>query len=131
MARDEEAQDALIDLNLDFDFDPQITQRVLAAIDRSDDPHLHIDILRRAVYQQAAKLQQFGSALKRLQDAERKRLTESGVFRAIKADRDQRQLKWFTNWRTWIVRGLVAAAGTAFLSVMAWVLKLAWKGLTT
>lgn len=108
-------------LNLDFMFDPQITQRVLAAIDRSDDPHLHIDILRRAVYQHAAKLCQMGQAIKILQDAERKRITDSGVWKVVKGKLDEQAV----DWAKWAIRGTLGAAGG---SIIVWLLSLAWKG---
>jgi hypothetical protein len=117
---DEDA-DAILDL--DFEFDPEITQRILAAIDRSEDPHLHIDILRRAVYKQAVKIQQMGRALKTLQDAERDRLTRTGVWTIVKGKLDERAVGWVQ----WAIRGTLAVAGTAIIGTL---LKLAWKGLT-
>lgn len=108
-------------LDMDFEFNPEVTQRILAAIDRSEDPHLHIDILRRAVYKQAVKLQQMGTAIKRLQDAnrERKNFTDSGVWKVVKGKLDEQAVDWVK----WAVRGTLAIIGAGLLG-------LAWKGLT-
>lgn len=118
-----ENDDTLLDL--DFMFDPSVTQRILAAIDRSDDPHLHIDIIRRAVFQLAGKLSQMGNAIKVLQDAERERITDTGVWKIVKGKLDAEKVDWVK----WAIRAGLAGLGTAFLSLMAVVLRLAWKGL--
>lgn len=118
-----ERQDTL--LNLDFEFDPSITQRVLAAIDRSEDPHLHIDILRRAIYQQATKISQLGSGLKLLQDSERERLTNTGVWTFVKAKLDAETAKSVV----WAKRAALTGLGGAFLTGLGLLIKLAWKGL--
>ena len=64
MRRKENSTDTL--LNLDFMFDPSVTQRLLSSeVDRSDDPHLHIDIVRRGcVPASLENIAQMGAAIK-------------------------------------------------------------------
>lgn len=107
--------------------DPTITSRILAAIDRSDDPHLHIDILREADLEQSEAIQKLQRDMKILQDAQRERLTETGVWRIVKGKLDEKTVKWMK----WAARGSLAGIGAALLACIAWVLKLAWKGLHT
>lgn len=113
-------------LDLDFLFDPMVTQRVLAAIDKSDDPHLQIDILRRAVYQLAGKISQMGNAIKILQDAERERKnwTESGIYKVVEEQAGKKAVNW-------AAVQLKIGLGAALLALLGLVLKLAWKGLHT
>jgi hypothetical protein len=104
-----------------------ITQRVLAAIDKSDDPHLHIDILRQQLSDQSLELKRQAQRIVALEDAERDRLTQTSVLRTIKDEFSKREI----NWMKWAVRGVLAGVGTALLGGAGWVLKLAWRGLTT
>jgi hypothetical protein len=106
-------------------WDPMITQRVLAAIDKSDDPHLHIDILREELNRQSEAMQVMARDIKLLQDAERDRLTETSVIRTVKEEFSNREI----NWMKWAVRAVLAGVGTALLGGAGWVIKLAWKGL--
>lgn len=108
-------------------WDPNITQRVLAAIDKSDDPHLHIDILREETHRQSIAMQVMERDIKLLQDAERERLTETSVIRTVAAEFSRREI----NWMKWAVRSALGGIGAALLAVLGWVFKLAWRGLMT
>jgi hypothetical protein len=107
--------------------DPTITSRILAAIDRSDDPHLHIDILREADLEQSEAISELRRDVKLLQDAQRQRLTDTGVWKIVKGKLDEKTV----DWMKWAVRGSLAGVGAALLAGITWVLKLAWKGLHT
>jgi hypothetical protein len=106
--------------------DPNITSRILAAIDRSDDPHLHIDILREADLEQSEAIQQLQRDVKLLQDAERKRLTDTGVWKIVKGKLDQETVDWVK----WAVRAALAGLGTGGLALLAWLLKFVWTHAT-
>lgn len=102
-----------------------ITSRILAAIDRSEDPHLHIDILREADLEQSEAIQKLQRDVKLLQDAERDRLTGTGAWRIVKAKLDEEAV----DWMKWAIRGVAALVGTGLLSAAAYIIGLAWKGL--
>lgn len=105
--------------------DPTLTQRVLAAIDKSDDPHLHIDILRRELYEQAEAMQAMARDIKLLQDAERERLTATGAWTLVKAKLEEEAIDWVK----WMIRGTVGALGLALVGALGLIGRLAWKGL--
>lgn len=107
--------------------DPLITQRVLTAIDRSVDPYIHIDRLRRAVADQYDTIEAMDKDIQLLKLAEQKRVTETGVWKIVKGKLEEETIDWVK----WAIRGTVGALGVSALGGLVWILKLAWKGLTT
>lgn len=101
--------------------DFNITQRIVAAIDRSEDPHLAIDVLRQEVLDQGQDIQELARELRALKNAELERLTKTGAWFYVKAKLNDEAV----DWSKWALRGSLAAIGTALLGGL---LSLAWKG---
>lgn len=101
--------------------DFNITQRIVAAIDRSEDPHLAIDILRQEVLDQAGDIQELRRELMGLKNAELERLTKTGAWFYVKAKLNEEAI----DWGKWAIRGTL---GTAAAAIAVWAFKhVAWK----
>lgn len=109
--------------------DPTITQKVRTALYESGQGELVHEIVidgMRDIEQMArGGLKEHADRLQMLEDAERARISETGVWRIVKGKLDAEKVDWVK----WGVRAGLAGLGTAFLSLMAVVLRLAWKGL--
>lgn len=107
--------------------DPTITQRVRTAL--YDGGHADlvnetiIDGLRDVEQMSRSGLKNHEDRLLILEQAERERLTKTGVWTFVKAKLDEEAV----DWMKWAIRGTLAVGGTAIIGT---VLKLAWKGLT-
>lgn len=101
------------------------TGKVLLKVSREVDAYQHIDRVREEVFEQLQRIEDLERDNKILKEAERKRITDTGVWRIVKGKLDAEAV----DWAKWIVRAGLAGLGTAFLSLMAVVLRLAWKGL--
>jgi hypothetical protein len=97
-----------------------ITQRVLAAIDKSSDPHLHIDILRAEIYRQSQAMEDMARDIKLLQDAERERLTRTGVWTLVKQKLEEETIDWVK----WGIRGTIGTVGVLLITGL---FRLVWK----
>lgn len=95
-----------------------ITSRIRAAVDRSEDPHLLIDMVREEQGEHDERLTDLERDVKLLQDAERDRLTRTGVWPIVKAKLDEEAVDWVK----WGVRAAFCGFGTAMLSGMAWII---------
>lgn len=123
-----EEDDALLELDLTA-FDPKATQKILAAIDKSVDPHISIDITRRAIFKLAVRIQQMGRLIRSLENDVRdlkgkKPLTDTGVWRVVQAKLNEQEVSWVRR----ILWAAACGLGTALLGALGWVLTLAWKG---
>ena len=111
--------------------DPTITQRVRTALYDAGHGDIVNEILidgMRDVEQMArAGLSDHEKRLLLLEETERKRVTETGVWRIVKGKLDEEAVDWVK----WAVRAGLIGLGGAFLSLMAVIGRLAWRGLHT
>jgi hypothetical protein len=97
-----------------------ITRRLRAAVDRSEDPHLLIDMVREEQQEHVERLATLERDVKLLQDAERKRVTDSGVWRIVKGKLEEETIDWFR----WAIRGTLGAVGVLIITAL---FRLVWK----
>lgn len=101
-------------------WNPTITQKVRQALLEDGHSDLVVEQLAGHFREIETRIERLERDVKLLQDAERERLTESGVFRIV----ESRFNKGAVDWMKVAVRaGLIGACGL--------VLKFAWKGLST
>ena len=106
--------------------DPLSTRKLLAKIDRDIDVYVCLDRFRQAFYDEADYTSSLETRIKLLEDAQRARVTETGVHKAIKAELSTREL----NFSKLVFGGLAAGLGTLLIAAITWVASMAWKGLT-
>ncbi len=85
-----------------------------------------LDRFRQAIYDQDDYIAKLERNIKLLQDAERNRVTDTGVQQAIKSELSTREL----NLSKWIMGGLTAGLGALLLAAITWLTSMAWKGMT-
>ena len=91
-------------------WDPSITQRVRKAIGNSTDRTLVTDVLERGIKECENEIESLRKRVKMLEDANRERVTESGVIRIVSAA----HVKEKVNYLTWALRAaLVPIAGAS------------------
>jgi hypothetical protein len=108
--------------------DPTITQKVRTTLYEAG----HGDIVNEIIIDGMRDVEQMARGgltdhekrLLILEDAERKRVTETGVWRIVKGKLDGQAV----DWAQWAIKGVLAVIGTALVGGL---LKLAWKGLHT
>jgi hypothetical protein len=83
-----------------------------------------VDALRDIERMARSGLDEHGKRIKMLEDAERQRLTDTGVMRLI----DAKLTSKVAGWMKWAIRGLIGAIGTALLAGFYEICKLAWLG---
>jgi hypothetical protein len=107
--------------------DPSITQRVRTALyDSGNEDLVHeivIDGLRDVEQMTRAGLSDHDKRLLMLEQAQRERWTESGVWKVVKAKLDAKTV----DWGKWAFRSAMAGIGAALLAGLASLAKLAWK----
>lgn len=101
------------------------TGKVLLKVSREVDAYQHIDRVREEVFEHLQRIEDLEADIQRLKIAEQKRITDTGVWKIVKGKLDAEKV----DWAKWAVRAGLAGLGTAFLSVMALILKYAWRGL--
>jgi hypothetical protein len=123
----------------DADFlvkDPSVTQKVAAKADRSSDPFDYIDELRQESLDAATRDYRIWNEVKALKQSMHdltERLGDTGLNEIIDERVIGRVRNTATRWgtiflrRTLIATGAIVATGIA--GAIAWILKLAWKGL--
>jgi len=103
-------------------FDPSITQKVKNALFEAG----REDLLEALRDSGMAELEENYDLLKKrvvaLEQEKVNWVTESGVYRAI----EKKAGRVAIDWGKWAIKGTLGAAGAA---ILAWVLRLAWKGL--
>ena len=95
------------------------TGKIVAKADRSQDPFVYIDSLRQEVYELGEQLE--GDVYKRLkilEDAERERLTKTGVWSLVKMKLDEEAVDWVK----WGIRAIAAGLGASLLTAMGWLI---------
>ena len=91
-------------------WNPDITQRVRKAIGNSTDRTLVTDVLERGIKECENEIESLRKRVKMLEDANRQRLTESGVLRIVSAA----SVKEKVHYLTWILRAaLVPMVGAS------------------
>ncbi len=106
--------------------DPLVTRRLLATIDRNIDVYVCLDRFRQAIYDQDDYIAKLERDIKLLQIAERERVTNTGVQRAITSELQTREL----NLSKWLIGGIAAGLGTLLIAAIAWLGSMTWKGIT-
>lgn len=104
-----------------------MTGKVLAKVDREVDAYQHIDRVRDEVFDQAEDIVRLKRRVKTLENAQADRITATGIWTIVKGKLNEEKV----DWAKWMVRAGLAGLGTAFLSLMAVILKWALKGLTS
>ena len=99
-------------------FDPTITQKVRTALLEAGHSDLVVEQIGAQFRELEHQLYDARRDIKLLQDAERSRVTDSGVHRIVKAEFNRGAV----DWMKWGTRAAVLAAGGLLV-------KLAWKGL--
>jgi hypothetical protein len=108
-------------------FDPSITQKVKTALYDAGREDL-LDALRDSGM--AELEQELHLAKERIHALELEKkgwLTESGVFRAL----DKRAGKVAVSWGKKGIQAAAGAVGLGLVSLLVWIVKLAWKGMHT
>ena len=109
--------------------DPTITQKVRTLLYEAGHGdvvnEIIIDGMRDVEQMARGGLSDHDRRLKMLEDAERNRVTESGVWRIVEGKLDGKAV----GWMKWGARAALGGLGAAGLGLLGWVLKLAWKGL--
>jgi len=103
------------------------TGKIVVKADRDVDPYQHIDHLRQQAYELGEEQEKIWAQINALRNSvsNKRDWTESGVWRVVKEKLEEETIDWVK----WGVRAALAGLGTAFLAVMAWLLRLAWQGL--
>jgi hypothetical protein len=109
--------------------DPTITQKVRTLLYESGHGdmvnEIIIDGMRDVEQMSRTGLSDHEKRLLMLEEAERNRVTESGVWRIVKGKLDGEAV----GWMKWGTRAALGGLGVAGLGLLGWILKLAWKGL--
>ena len=95
-------------------WDPSITQRVRKAIGNSTDRTLVTDVLERGIKECETEIEHLRKRVKMLEDANRERVTESGVIRIVTAS----HIKEKVNYLTWVVRGAIIPVAGACIAYL-------------
>lgn len=111
--------------------DPTITQKVRTLL--YDAGHgdvineIIIDGMRDVEQMARGGLSDHEKRLLMLEEGQRERVTESGVWKIVKGRLDTQAV----GWSSWAVKAALAGLGTALLGIIGWILTLAWKGAHT
>lgn len=109
--------------------DPTITQRTRTVLYEAGQYELVneaiIDGMRDIEQMARSGLSDHDKRILMLEDANRQRFTESGIWTIVKAKLDQEAV----DWMKWAVRAGLCGLGAALLSLIAVIGRLAWKGL--
>jgi hypothetical protein len=100
-----------------------MTGKIAAKADRARDPFEYIDDLRQEVVEVNEWQSRTDRRLQILEDAERKRLTETGVWRVVRDKLDDEAIDWVK----WGVRAAFCGFGTLMLSGMGWIIARIFK----
>lgn len=109
--------------------DPTITQKVRTLLYDAG----HADVVNEIIIDGVRDVEQMARGglsdhekrILMLEEGQRSRLTDSAVWLIVKAKLDKEAVDWVK----WGVRAGLAGLGTAFLSLLAVIMRLAWKGL--
>lgn len=99
-----------------------LTGKVLVKVDREVDPYQHIDHVREEVFDQGQVIEALDKRVLLLEEAERKRerpLTESGVWKVVKAKLDAEAV----DWAKWAVRGILAGVCGIVFALVQWLIR--------
>ncbi len=105
-----------------------MTGKVVAKADRQVDPYTHIDHIREQIFDYGEEFEKLWQQINSLRTTinNKRDWTESGVWRVVRAKLDEEAIDWVK----WGVRAALAGVGTAFLTFLIWMGKLAWRGLS-
>jgi hypothetical protein len=110
--------------------DPTITQKVRQALyDSGNETLVHeivVDGMRDVEQMTRTGLSDHEKRLLMLEEAQRDRVTESGVWRIVEGKLHGEAV----GWMKWGTRAALGGLGAAGLGLLGWVLHLAWKGFT-
>lgn len=105
-------------------FDPTITQSIETALRDAGRDDL-VDALRKAGMRELEEnLHKAQERIHALELEKRNWLTESGMFKAL----DKRAWKVAVSWGKRALQAAAGAAGLGLVSLIVFILKLAWKG---
>jgi hypothetical protein len=108
--------------------DPTITQKVRTALYEAGHGdivnEIIIDGMRDVEQMSRSGLNDHEKRILILEEANRARLTDSGVWKIVKGKLDAQAV----GWGSWLVKSLLTGLGAALLAFLIWVGKLAWKG---
>lgn len=105
-------------------FDPTITQSIEVALRDAGRDDL-VDALRKAGMRELEhELHRAKERIHALELEKKNWMTESGMFRAL----DNRAGKVAVGWGKKALQAAAGAAGLGLVSLVIWVIKLAWKG---
>lgn len=96
-----------------------MTGRVLVKVDREVDAYQHIDRVREEVSEHVDRLEALERDVKLLQQAERDRLTQTGVWTFVKAKLEAEAV----GWMKWAIRAALMGAGAATIKAAEWLIR--------
>jgi hypothetical protein len=109
--------------------DPTITQKTRTILLENGDIDVvvetMIDGMRDVEQMSRTGLSDHEKRILMLEEAERNRITESGVWKVVKAKLDGEAV----GWMKWGTRAAIGGLGAAGLTLLGYILKLAWKGM--
>ncbi len=95
-----------------------MTGKIVAKADRSQDPFGYIDDLRQEVYELGESRDAQDKRIKLLEDAERDRLTGTGVWLIVKEKLEAETVDWVK----WGIRAAFCGLGSLMLTAMGWMI---------
>lgn len=108
-----------------------MTGKIAAKADRGADPFEYIDDTRQEVVEINEWRDFTEKRLKILEDAERDRLTETGVWDFLQAKMNKIAVKRAVRLGSKFIHWVIGVVGVGVLYLLVLLFKLAWKGLTT
>ena len=104
-----------------------MTGKVLVKVDREVDPYQHIDRVREEVYEHVGRLESLENEVQALKNVHVKRWTDTGIWDVVKSRSNEQKIDWLL----WGVRAALGGLGASALVGIGFVIKMAYKGLTT
>lgn len=104
-----------------------ITRRLRAAVDRSEDPHLLLDMQNEELETMTARIDTLERELRAVKNTLRGEWTETGIWAVVKARLNVQAVRYGSKLVHWVV-GL---GGLGIVSLLGLLFKLAWRGLHT
>lgn len=104
---------------------------VIAKCDRAVDAYQHIDRTRQEVYEHLVRLEVLEREMIAVKNSVRGELSDTGIWDVVKAKLDGKTVESAIDWRTWAIRGVLGSLGGLTVLGIVFLLKTAWKVLST
>ena len=96
-----------------------ITRRIRAAVDRSDDPHLLIDMVREELEDHIQRIEVLEKDVQSLKNSDRNQWTKTGIWAVVKERLDSEAIVWLR----WAARVFLGVLITGAAGGVVWIFK--------